>query len=50
MSSQVVETLKCEEKGCLALVVGMGASGLASVEYLLERGWAVRGGYTRKSA
>lgn len=49
MSSQVVETLKCEEKGCLALVVGMGASGLASVEYLLERGWAVRVVDTREN-
>lgn len=32
-----------------ALVIGMGASGLASVEYLLERGWCVRVADTRQA-
>lgn len=49
MSSQMTSQMRCEEKGCLALVVGMGASGFASVEYLLERGWQVRAADTRSN-
>ncbi len=38
----------CEACTPLALVIGMGASGLASLEYLLERGYRVRVADTRE--
>ena len=32
-----------------ALVVGLGASGLAAIEYLVRRGWSVRAADTREA-
>ncbi len=45
----VNEMRAVKKEGGKALVIGLGASGLASIDYLLERGWQVAAADTREA-